>query len=115
MFKLIVGLLLGAILVYMFEPRHGREHREMLADRLNRGKDLAADRDGMIQAGRDAVMEAKDRAQTVASHAQERFGNTVNRLRDDTGDTAAEARDEARELNDSVRDRARVAMDGNQA
>ncbi|HEY8767678.1 MAG TPA: hypothetical protein VIP09_10550 [Dehalococcoidia bacterium] len=110
MIRLLFGILAGMTLMYLFDPRHGQNRRQMLTERFRRGKDVTSQSGDIIQAGRDTVSEVKDRAQTVAGKAQERFGQTVQDATDRAGETVADVKDQARELNDSTQKRAKAAM-----
>jgi gas vesicle protein len=108
--RLLLGILAGVTLMYLFDPRHGQNRRQMLAERFRRGKNATSHSDDVIQAGHDTVSEVKERAQTVVGKAQERFGQTVKDATDRAGDTVADVKDQARELNDSTQARAKAAM-----
>lgn len=112
MMQLLFGILAGVALIYLFDPRHGQNRRQMLAERFRRGKDATSQSGDIIQTGRDTVSEVKERAQTVVGKAQERFGQTVQDATDRAGETVADEKDQASELNDSAQERVRAALRG---
>ena len=40
--RLLFGILAGVTLMYLFDPRHGQNRRQMLAERFRRGKDATS-------------------------------------------------------------------------
>lgn len=108
--RLLLGILAGVTIMYLCDPRHGQNRRQMLARRFRRGKEATSQSGDIIQAGHDTVSEVKERAQTVVGKAQERFGQTVQDATERAGDTVADVKDQARELNDSTQQRAKAAM-----
>lgn len=103
MFRLLFGILLGAGLVYLLDSRQLEGRREMLKERLSRGKagELTERAEGAYQAGRDSFMDAKERARTTAGHAAERARETFD-----------EAKTEAQEWADASKQRADATVNG---
>lgn len=115
MFKLLLGISFGAALMYLFDPRQGRDRRQMLAEKLRQGKD--ADPSEFVQAGKETVEEAKERARTIASTARDRFGQTIEQAREGARETVTDAKQQTKEMADSTQERARstLASDNNKA
>jgi hypothetical protein len=103
MFRLLFGILLGAGLVYLLDSRQLEGRREMLKDRLHRGKagEISDRAEGAYQAGRDTFVDAKERAKATAGHAAERARETLD-----------EAKAEAQEWADASRERAESTVNG---
>ncbi len=110
--RLLLGILAGVTLMYLFDPRHGQNRRQMLTERFRRGKDVTSQSGDIIQAGHDTVSDVKERAQTLVGKAQERFGQTVKDATDRAGETVADVKDQGSELNDSAQERLRAALRG---
>ena len=70
MFKLIFGALVGAALMYLFDPRQGRERREKLSTRVH---DIQHKAEDAAVTGRDAMHQVKE----TAAEARERARSTV--------------------------------------
>jgi hypothetical protein len=96
MLKLLFAVLLGAGVMYLFDPGRGSERRQALSDKFRAGRES---RHELAVAGKDTVVEAKDRAQTVAANARGRFGQG-------TRETVADVKDQARGIAESTHQRA---------
>lgn len=109
MFKLIFGALVGAALMYLFDPRQGRERREKLSTRVHDIQHKAEDaavtgRDAMHQV-KETAAEARERARSTVSHAQERFTPVAKDASEKARETAEEAKTEAERLAESTESR----------
>lgn len=107
MLKLLFGIVFGAGLMYLLDPRQGSERRQALSEKFRAGKDAPGE---IVGAGKETVAEAKDRAQTVASHTRDRFGQTIDQAREGARETVTEIKDETRGLAESTQERANSAL-----
>ena len=85
MFKLLFGITVGAILMYLLDPSQGRERREMLSQRVNKSVR------NLPEAGEQTaatVADARERAQSVATHTRDRFGETIEEARNEASGLA---------------------------
>lgn len=114
MIKLLFAITFGAALMYFLDPRQGQERRQALSEKFRQGREHPED---FVEAGKETVAEAKQRAQTVASTARDRFGQTIEQAREGARETVIEAKEQTRGLADSAQDRARstLATDNNKA
>jgi len=81
MYKLIVGIVLGAVLMYLFDPRQGGERRHTLAERMRQGREeLPAE----AQHAQDRFADARERARSTFQEARDRVQSTVTHARDRT-------------------------------
>lgn len=103
MIRILFGMLLGAAFVYLLDSRQLDDRKQMLKDRIGRGKvgDFTERADQALQVGRDSIVEAKDRVTTTASHAADRARETVD-----------EAKTEAQGWADATRERADSVANG---
>lgn len=107
MFKLLFGILFGAGLMYLLDPRQGQERRQALSKKFRTGRGDPGD---IVEAGKETVAEAKERAQTVVSNARDRFGQTIEQTREGARETVTEVKDQTRGMADSTQDRARTTL-----
>lgn len=101
MLKLFFGIMFGAGLMYLFDPNRGPERRQALSAKFRRDS-----REHIVEAGKETVTEAKERAQTVASHARDRFDQTVEHARDGALETVTEIKEQTRGIAESAHERA---------
>lgn len=80
MFKLLFGITLGAILMYLFDPSQGRDRRDALTQRASK---TAGNLPEVKEEARATVTEAKERARSAISHTRERVGETIDEARNE--------------------------------
>ena len=88
MLKLLFGITVGAILMYLFDPNAGGDRRKMLTDKVNK-TDLPTAK----EEAKATVVEAKERAKTVVAHTKDRFGETVDEARNEVSGFTRNAQD----------------------
>lgn len=103
MIRILFGLIAGAALVYLLDSRQLDGRRQMLKERLGRGKaaDFTERADEALQASRETYVDAKEHVQAVAGRAAERARETID-----------EARTEAQEWGDATQARAGSVKNG---
>jgi gas vesicle protein len=74
----VVGLATGAALMYLFDPRQGRERRETLGERLSQGRHEAED---VVERGRQTFEQVRERTRSTADDLQEQAGETARDAR----------------------------------
>jgi len=81
--RLIAGLAIGAGLMYLFDPKNGKERRRRLRDRIDDA------RSGIEQ----RIHGGMDTAEDYTSEFQKEFGRASKRASRATSDVAGDARD----------------------
>ncbi len=100
MLRVLFGIIIGALAVYLLDSRYLEERRGMLRERFRRGRmgDFTDRADEAIQAGAATFSEAAERTRTSASHAAERARDTADETRREAEDWAASAQKRAQEI-----------------
>jgi hypothetical protein len=66
--RYLVVMGVGAGLMYLFDPRQGRERREALSERVHHGRDQAGT---VVDTGRQTLDRARETAGAIREHAQD--------------------------------------------
>ncbi|HUF52878.1 MAG TPA: YtxH domain-containing protein [Dehalococcoidia bacterium] len=82
--RFLIGFIIGATVMYLFDPRQGPERREVWGERLRKGKDQA---EQAVETGKHTFEEAKAKAQEVTNSAR----HTLESVQDEAEEAAAEA------------------------
>jgi hypothetical protein len=102
MFRLLFGILIGALIVYLADSRYVDDRRRMLKDRLNGARGDFSDRaEDAVQAGRESFEDARSRAGYVSERASARARETFDEARGEAREWAAATQDRADSLTDS--------------
>jgi gas vesicle protein len=119
MFRLFFGALIGAALMYLFDPRQGRQRRETLSTKVHdiqhRAEDAAVTGRDAIHQAKETAAEARERARSTISHAQDRFSPVADEAAREARATATEAMTEAERLAESTQERVRSAKNDGEA
>jgi len=86
---LVTGLALGATLGILLAPASGKETRRKL---MKRGETLGDDVNDLMEEGKSAMEEVKDKAASTASNMADKARDTASQVKDDVkqaGQTAA--------------------------
>ena len=68
MFRVITAILIGAGLMYFFDPRQGAERRQKLSERANQGREQM---DTAMKAGRESIGDARYKFRTRIHEAHD--------------------------------------------
>jgi gas vesicle protein len=98
--SLIFGAAIGAGLMYLFDPRQGPDRREVLKDRLQRGRQQAE--------------EAADRGKHMFEDVRDQARDTVNSVRSDAEQTLDEAGRDAADVRDRMASGARSGYESDE-
>jgi hypothetical protein len=102
MIRLLIGLLFGAGLMYLFDSRHGSERRRMITDRVGWARhkaDFSERADADLQADGESAPGLRERVQAAAGRV---------------GETLPEVKEQARGWADATRERAHsIVANGN--
>ena len=93
--KLILGGIIGAGLMYLFDPRQGEDRRAELSSRVKRTREEADTRAHQaIDTGKSVVETGKsvvEQAKSVATDAHDRLDSTVSTIKRHSNGTTEEA------------------------
>jgi gas vesicle protein len=74
MMRLLLGIIVGASLMYLFDPRQGAERREAWGERVRQGKD-------QVQTAREQAAHAVESGRETFTTARDKVQNTVGTAR----------------------------------
>jgi F0F1-type ATP synthase membrane subunit b/b' len=103
MFRLLFGIVIGALIVYLADSRYLGDRRRMLKDRLSRtpAGEFTDRADEALQASRESIEDARRRASSTAEHAASRARETFDEARTEAQEWAAATHERVDSLTDT--------------